>query len=194
MNPPHEQNVRNLPPTWALWAAVACVLLVVLLVAIFVSVRLSYYPVSVVLQDVSPAEMVDGAGNGLWQVTVVMTNSELLQFDPNSITIEAKKSTWVMADGHLSGFWSGRTTGLIFVVPPGTTHYRIRFAYQREMLKWRLWEKLGQRGRTLMTKCAPGISARLWPRNAGTAFNQPPIWKHAMVVSALPPKVDSEPF
>jgi hypothetical protein len=194
MNPRHEQNVRSLPPSWALRAAVACVLLVVLVVAIFVSVRLSYYPVSVVLQDVAPAGMVDATGKGMWQVTVVMTNSEVLQFEPNSITIEAKKSSWVTAGGHLSGFWSGLTTGLIFVVPPGTTHYRIRFAYQREMLRWRIWDKLGQRGRTFIIKCAPGISARLWPRSARSPFNQPPIWKHAMVVSALPRTVDSEPF
>lgn len=175
---------------------IACVLLALVFVAVFVSVRMSYCPVAVTLKDISPSGMVDAAGKEMWAVTVVMTNSEYLQFEPNSITIEAKKkNNWSLADGNLSGFWSGRTSGIIFVVPAGTTHYKVQFAYQREMLKWRLWEKLGQRGQRIVTKYAPGITARIWPRNVRTTlFREPPIWKHALVVSRLPNKVDSEPF
>ena len=192
---PQDYNSDHRARSWPLRTTVACLLLVVGSMGIFASVRLSCCPVSVVLKDVSPAEIMDGAGKGMWQVTLALTNSEPLQFEPNCITIEAKtRSSWISPDGHLAGFWSGRTSGMIFVVPSGTTHYRLRFRYQRETLKWRLWEKLGQRGRTLVTKYAPAISARVWPRAMATTFHNPPVWTHAMLMAPLPPKVNSEPL
>lgn len=180
----------------AVWIAVTCPLLVVALVGILVFVKLAYCPISAVIKDLTPAQMVDGEGKRMWQLTLVVTNSERLQFEPGWVVIEAKGPCgWVEADGHcaLPPYGPGYSE-LIFVVPTEASHFRIRLGYQREMLKWRVWEKLGQRGRTTVTKYAPGISARFWPRTRTSTFNTPPLWKHTVVVFQLPPQVSLEPL
>src|SRR5215467_1624376 len=97
MNIVSEEDVRSVTRTWTARAIVLCVLLFAVFVVIFVRVRVSYCPVSVVVKDVSPVEMVDGAGKKMWQVILVLTNSEPLQFESGSLTVETKEKegAWI---------------------------------------------------------------------------------------------------
>jgi hypothetical protein len=196
MNSSRYHDIGRLRWIRPLPVAVGGVILVMALVGILVSLQLSYCPISVTIKDVSPAEMLDAKGKRMWQITLTVANSQRLLFRPDWLAIDAKgPDGWATVVGHCSlmGAWPDHTSDLVFVVPTGTTHFRIQLGYQREMLKWRMWNQLGQRGRTLVTKYAPGVSASVWPLSVRSTFHQPPYWKHAIVVSPLPGKVILEP-
>ena len=152
---------------------------IVLIVSLIFRLRC---PISVKLVNLEPAGMVDYAGAQLRVATLNVDNRDSggLEFRKNK-TFEARVGNrWIEVDQPFYVDWlpPACQTELLLLMPAGSDACRVRFSYQRELFKWRLWRCLGSIGQRALGRF-PSLYSALRPQGQSSRSTGP--YKEAML-------------
>ena len=136
------------------------------------------FPIEVKIVSIQAAGMFDSAGEEMSLMTLSIHNrdSGYLEFQKNNTFQARTGKRWIQLEQvfYLDWMAPDTTTEILLLAPAHTEACRLRFNYQPEMFKWRLWRRLGPLGqRTVST--FPLF--RKWLIPQGRSMRSPQQWK-----------------
>jgi hypothetical protein len=135
-------------------------------------------PIEVKVVSIQPAGIFDSAGDEMSLMTLSIRNrdSGSLEFQKNNTYQARIAKGWIQLEQvfYLDWMAPNTTTEILLLAPPHTEACRLRFNYQPELFKWRLWRRLGPLGQRAVSKFPP---FRRWLMPQGRSMRSPQQWK-----------------
>jgi len=155
-------------------------------------------PFEVVLVGMQRLEIVDESGADMWAVTFDVSNRSSARLRLHA----TDQRSWARVGGRWvdavtvreaqSLLGVGATSKVMVLVPGPSESCRFTLKYETELLKWRMWRRIGPRGQRMALRF-PKFCNWLWPAGSfgerppnGWPARNPPDWRQASTDLALP--------